>query len=182
MHSFASVLRALAAAAIALAAVTASAQSAPEPRHFLWEVMSMTNRAYLYGTIHAGKKEWFPLAPVIEKAFEDSHVLVVEADITDVEAMAKTTGSMSYTPPDELSKHVFPGDYERFRRQLGRVGVPEERVKHLRPFAAVSLVMFGEWSRLGYLPQYGIEGYLLQNAKAMRKRVVEIEGVEVARW
>jgi uncharacterized protein YbaP (TraB family) len=71
----------------------------------------MTNRAYLFGTIHAGKKEWFPLAPAIESAFADSQVLVVEADVTDIEAMSKTTGSMSYTPPDELSKHVFPGDY-----------------------------------------------------------------------
>jgi len=173
-----SIARALAAAAVALAASTAAAQSNPEARHFLWEVTSMTNRAYLFGTIHAGKKEWFPLAPAVEAALADSQVLVVEADVTDIEAMSKTTGSMSYTPPDELSKHVFPGDYERFRRQLDRLGVPEERVRHLRPFAAVSLVMFGEWARLGYLPQYGIDGYLLQKAKATKKRVVEIEGVE----
>ena len=146
--------------------------------NFLWEVVSMTNRAYLFGTIHAGKREWFPLPAAVEQAFADSKVLVVEADVTNVEAMSKTTEAMAYAPPDELSKHVRPADYARFRQQLERLGVAEESVKSFKPFTAVSLLMFAEWERLGYSPQYGIDGYLLQKAKAQKKPVVEIEGIE----
>jgi uncharacterized protein YbaP (TraB family) len=145
---------------------------------FLWEVRSMTNSAYLFGTIHAGKKEWYPLPAPIERALEESGVVVVEADVTNVEAMAQTTEAMAYRPPDELSKHVPPADYERFRVQLERLGVAEESVKNLKPFTAVSLLMFAEWQRLGYLPNYGVDGYLLQKAKSQRKPIVEIEGVE----
>jgi len=102
--------RALAAAALALAASAAFAQSTPEPKHFLWEVQSMTNRLWLYGTIHAGKQEWFPLPEPVERALAESQVLAVEADVTDVDAMAKTTSALTYVAPDELSKHVSPGD------------------------------------------------------------------------
>ena len=146
--------------------------------HFLWEVRSMTNTVYLFGTIHAGKKEWFPLPDVVEQAFAESRVLAVEADITDLEAMSKTVAAMTYTPPDELSKHVPPADFERLKVQVQRLGLAESVTKRVKPFAAVSTLMFAEWERAGYSPQFGIDAYLISKAKAMRKRVVELEGVE----
>ena len=145
---------------------------------FLWEVVSMTNRAWLFGTIHAGKKEWFPLPATVEQALADSSVLAVEADVTNVEAMSKSLGGMAYPAPDELSKHVPPEDYERFKAQLTRLRVPETSIKSLKPFAAVSTLMFVEWERAGYSPQDGIDAYLITKAKSMKKPVVELEGVE----
>src|SRR5712664_3936084 len=79
---------------------------------FLWEVTSLTNRAYLYGTVHAGKKEWYPLPKEVEDAFNDSKVLVVEADVSNTAAMAKYGSSATYTAPDTLKNHVSAEDYE----------------------------------------------------------------------
>ena len=28
--------------------------------NYLWEVSSLTNRVYLFGTVHAGKASWYP--------------------------------------------------------------------------------------------------------------------------
>src|SRR5207237_7429793 len=90
-------LAALALSFSAAAATQATApQGTPEPKHFLWEVSSMTNKVWLFGTIHAGKKEWFPLPAEIEEAFAASPVLAVEADVTNLAAIAKTAESMSY--------------------------------------------------------------------------------------
>jgi uncharacterized protein YbaP (TraB family) len=174
---FVAVAGALAAAAFCLAALPAAAQSA-DARHFLWEVVSMTNRAWLFGTIHAGKKEWFPLAAAVEKAFDDANVVVVEADVTNLEAMSKSVAAMAYAPPDELVKHVPPEDYERFKAQLARLRIPETSIRRLKPFAAGSTLMFAEWERLGYSAQFGIDAYLIAKARAMKKPVVELEGVE----
>lgn len=174
----------LAAAALPLLAHAATAPSSadkPAPateRHFLWEVTSMTNKVWLFGTIHAGKKEWFPLAPEIEEAFASSPVLAVEADVTNVGAIARTADTMSYPPPDTLSKHVPPADYARFLTLIEKFGMPEERVKNLKPFTAVSLLIFAEWQRQGFQPQFGIDSYLLVKAKAAKKKIVELEGVE----
>ena len=145
--------------------------------NFLWEVSSMTNRVYLFGTVHAGKKAWYPLPAAVEKAFVDSSVLVVEADITDLEAVAKASPLMTYAPPDSLAKHVKPQEYARFKKLLARYALPEESVAQMRPFMAVSLLVFSEWARLGYLPQYGVDGYFIAKAKAENKPIVEIEGL-----
>lgn len=171
-------LHTLAAAACTLAAFAASAQLPSGERHFLWEVIGVSNRVYLFGTVHAGKKGWFPLPPAIESAFDDSKVLVVEADITDVNAMAKTAPAMQYTPPDTIREHVTAEQYERFRKLLPRYSIPETALRQLKPFMAVSTLVFSEWARLGYMPELGIDGYLIRKARADLKPVIEIEGVD----
>ncbi|HYC37381.1 MAG TPA: TraB/GumN family protein [Usitatibacter sp.] len=168
--------RALLCAATLLSPI-AAAQDAQ--RNFLWEVISLKNRVYLFGTVHAGKKGWYPLPAPVEEAFLDSKVLVVEADITDVDAIAKSGPILTYTPPDSLAKHVEPEHYDRFRKLLGRYQVPEEQAARMKPFMAVSLLVFAEWGRLGYLPQYGVDAYLIAKARAENKRILEIEGLQV---
>jgi uncharacterized protein YbaP (TraB family) len=145
---------------------------------FLWEVKSVTNRVYLFGTVHAAKQEWYPLPAVVEEAYADSPILVVEADVTDKAAMDRTATSMIYAPPDNLKNHVEPDDYERFRKLLPRYKIPEQAVYPMKPFMAASLLVFSEWARLGYLPAIGIDSYFIHKAKADLKPIVEIEGVE----
>ncbi len=154
------------------------AASPPASKQFLWEVSSLTNRVYLYGTVHAGKASFFPLPEPVQKAFAESKVLAVEADITDAEAMAKSSGSMLLVPPDSLSKRVPAPLYERFVKQLDRLGIAEPQVAQLKPFLAASLLAFAEWQRQGYLPQYGIDGNLLVLAKEAKKRIAELEGAQ----
>ena len=165
-------IRFVAFALIALAwAAPATAQ-----KHYLWEVASPGNRIYLYGTVHAGKKEWYPLAPEIEEAFKESSVLAVEADILDTQKMSLSLRGMTYEPPDSLKEHVPGIDYERFVKLLPRYRIPEAAVMQMKPFIAVSLLVFGEWGRAGYLPEYSVDAYLLRKARARSKRVVELEG------
>lgn len=179
MTSFlAFVARALAACAVAGACQAQGfTRPAPIERHFLWEVSSLTNTVYLFGTVHAGKAAWYPLPDVVERAFEDSKVLVVEADITDAKAMAKTAPAMRLVPPETLRTKVGADDYAAFVKLLPRYGLTEAAVTDMKPFMAVSVLVFGEWARNGYLPQHGVENYLIQKAREEKKRVVEIEGV-----
>jgi uncharacterized protein YbaP (TraB family) len=162
-------------AALLLVALAAPAAAA----NFLWEVKSVTNRIYLFGTVHAAKQEWYPLPQVVEDAYADSAVLVVEADVTDKASMEKAAPAMMYAPPDNLKAHVDADDYERFRKLLPRYKLPEPAVIQMKPFMAVSLLVFSEWARLGYLPNIGIDSYLIHKAKADVKPIVEIEGVDV---
>jgi uncharacterized protein YbaP (TraB family) len=147
-------------------------------QNFLWQVTSLTNRAYLFGTIHAGRAEWYPLPAAVEDALADSDALVVEADITAESAIAKTGAATTYTPPDSLRNHVAKEDYERLLHLLPNYPVPAETIVKMKPFMAVSFLVFAEWARLGYLPQMSVDGYLIRRARAESKPVVELEGVE----
>jgi uncharacterized protein YbaP (TraB family) len=158
---------------LALATTCATASAA----EYLWEVMGLTNRVYLFGTVHAGKKDWYPLPKPVEDAFNDSRVLVVEADVTDSAAIRSAGASLVYKPPDTLKDHVPKEDYERFRKLLPRYRYPEDEVAQLKPFMAVSMLVFSEWGRQGYFSEFGVENYLIAKAKAEVKPIVELEGV-----
>jgi len=145
---------------------------------YLWEVSSLTNRVYLFGTVHAGRPEWYPLPVAVENAYVDSTILVVEADITNMDSMRKSAEAMAYKPPESLKDHVSADDYARFRKLLPRYALAEPQVVQLKPFMAVSLLVFSEWGRSGFLPQNGVDGYFIKKAKGDLKRIVEIEGVE----
>ena len=163
----------LLSAILALCAFAARAES------YLWEVSSLSSKVYLYGTVHAGRKDWFPLDPAVEQAFADSQILVVEADILDVNKMAASGKVLSYAPPDQLKSHVPEADWERLRKLLPRYKLAEQHVAQMKPFMAVSLLVFSEWARLGYNPELSVDGYLIRKARAEFKPVIEIEGIEV---
>lgn len=160
------------AAAIALGFASQAAAGS-----FLWEVSSLTNKVYLYGTVHAGKPQWYPLPEEVERAFNDSSVLVVEADISDAEAMQKSAQAMTYPPPDELKNHVPADQYARMLKLLPRYRFTERDVAHARPFMVVSLLVFAEWARSGFRPGAGVDDYLIRKAQAEQKPIAEIEGV-----
>jgi len=165
------------ARAATLFAVAAALALPAGAKEYLWEVQGLTNRVYLYGTVHAGKKDWFPLPKAVEDAFADSKVLVVEADVTDKKALQADSTGLVYQPPDSLKDHVSKEDYERFIKLLPRYKYPEEEVTQMKPFMAVSMLVFSEWARQGYYAEFGIDGYLIAKAKAEAKPVEELEGV-----
>ncbi len=155
---------------------TPPAAQVPAARQYLWEVASLTNRIYLYGTVHAGKPGFFPLPDPVEKAFVESKVVAVEADITDVESMTRSAKAMVYEAPDSLDKNVPKATWERVKKQAARLGMPSEQLAIFRPFMAGSLLAFSEWGRMGYLPQFGVDLHLIKRAKEEGKRLVELEG------
>ena len=53
-------------------------------KSFLWRVQSKANTVYVLGSLHLSKKEIYPLNQKIESAFDQSNVLVVEANINDI--------------------------------------------------------------------------------------------------
>jgi uncharacterized protein len=169
----------LALPGLAPAQLATQAPPAPSHRQYLWEVTSLTNRVFLYGTVHAGKASFYPLPEVVQQAFVDAKVLAVEADITNEKAMEKGAASMLLKPPATLSQVVPAPLYERFRRQVARYGLPESQLAQFKPFPAASLLAFAEWGRLGYSQQLGVDLHLIKIARDLKKRVVEVEGARV---
>jgi uncharacterized protein YbaP (TraB family) len=159
-------------------AQSSAAEPVPAARHFLWEVSSLTNRVYLYGTVHAGKASFYPLPVPVQKAFADAPILAVEADITNVEAMRKSAGTMLLRPGERLDAIVPDPVYRRLRAQFDRLGLPEPQVARLKPFMVSSVLAFAEWSRLGYLQKYGVDAHLISQAQDAGKKIVELEGAQ----
>ncbi len=151
---------------------------APVPsktKTFLWEVKSPTNTLYLFGTIHVGKKAFYPLPEQVETAFDNSARLVVEADVSDQAATGDVSALVSYKSPDTIDKHIPLPLFERLKAQLVRLRIPTYVVQPMKPFVAGGFLSVAEFSRLGYDMNLGVDSYLISRAKQAMKPISELE-------
>jgi uncharacterized protein YbaP (TraB family) len=148
-------------------------------KSFLWRVQSKTSTVYLLGSIHLFRKENYPLNPRIENAFEQSDVLAVEANITDVGKVdVGRFMEIAFYPENEtLEKHVSKETYEFVKKELGGLGIPPELINKQKPWFLAATLESLELLKLGYTPDSGIDMYFLSKAKG-KKRIVELESLD----
>lgn len=151
---------------------------AEDGQSFFWKVEQKGPTVYILGSVHLLKKEQFSMNPTIEKAFEESDTLVVEAQIKDIPLahaeMLKEKGL--YAENDQLKNHVSQETYALAVKEGTRVGLPVELVDKQKPWFLALSIQGLELLKAGYNPQYGIDHYFLTKA-AGQKRILEIEGL-----
>jgi len=164
---------------ILLFAVSPSGSLSQSKKSFLWKVQSKTNTVYLLGSIHYLKKEMYPLDEKIEKAFDQSNILGVEANVDNIGKMdvQKLVDSAIYSGDETLEKHLSAEAYEVVKKELIELGASLEVANKYRPwFLALSLASI-EIVKLGFDPNYGIDQYFLSKATE-KKKIVELESLE----
>jgi uncharacterized protein YbaP (TraB family) len=148
-------------------------------KSFLWKVQSKTGTVYLLGSIHFFKKELYPLNKKIEDAFDKSDVLVVEANVDDINKIdvQKMIESALYTDDETLEKHVSWETYELIKKEFEGFGIPPELINKQKPwFLALTLTSL-ELAKLGFDPTYGIDEYFLSKAEG-KKKILELESLD----
>jgi len=148
-------------------------------KSFLWKLQSKTNTVYVLGSLHFSKKEIYPLSGKIEKAFGESEILVVEADVNDVKKMniQKLMERAFYPENDTLEKHVSREIYERVVKETGGLGMPVGLLNRQKPwFLAMTLIAL-ESLKLGFDPNLGIDKHFLSKAEGTKK-ILELESLD----
>jgi len=148
-------------------------------KSFLWRVQSKANTVYVLGSLHLSKKEIYPLNQKIESAFDQSNVLVVEANINDIKKIdiQKLMESAFYSANDTLEKHVSPETYEWVRKEASGLGISIELINKQKPwFLSMTLVAL-ETLKLGLDPNLGIDKYFLSKAEG-KKKILELESLD----
>ncbi len=152
--------------------------SAPQ-KSFLWKLQSKANTVYVLGSLHYSKKEVYPLSERIEKAFAESEILVVEANVNDMKKLdiQKLATRAFYPENDTLEKHVSPEIYERVVKETEGLGIPVQLLAKQKPwFLAMTLVAL-ESLKLGFDPNLGMDKYFLSKAEG-RKKISELESLD----
>jgi uncharacterized protein YbaP (TraB family) len=187
------VFRRLAASAVVLAAVTLSSYSpaaqAGKGRAFFWKATSPTTEVYLLGSIHAAKKETFPLPPEIDAAFVAASTLVVELDagaINQLQVAALVLKKAMYPAGDSLEKHVAPETMTALKDYMKKNELPESLMTALsktKPGMASAMLTVMVAEKLGMSPDFGIDKHFTDrahqpDAPGGAKRIVELETME----
>jgi len=141
-------------------------------KNFLWEVKSENSTVYLLGSIHIGKKEMYPLNPIIENSFNASNNLVVEVNIKDASSASNSVDMMysgDSTVKDELSLYR----YGKLKEIAKYCSVPSIMINKFRLGYSLIFLQLKKLIEMGYMPDYGVDMYFLNKAEG--KKVLELE-------
>ncbi len=147
---------------------------------FLWQIQSNTNTSYILGSIHFLKKDMYPLNKKIENAFEESSVLVVEANLSNdkiAEAILLIMQRGMYAGDKILKNNISKKTYTLAEKKLKEYGMDISNFQKFKPwFLAMTITSF-ELMKLGLDPNFGIDKYFLDKA-LKKKEILELEGAE----
>jgi uncharacterized protein YbaP (TraB family) len=150
-------------------------------RGALFKVSSGANALYLYGTVHAGRPDFYPLEPRIKAAMAAAPTLALEVDSTgDQAAMGATIMKHGMFPSAEQGLASLPAERrERIGASLRKQGIEPAAVGQLKPWLLVATLAMVEVGKLGYDPKMGVDAHLAGLAKSSGKtRIAELESME----
>jgi uncharacterized protein len=168
-------------AGLALLLQPAPASVARGTKLFLWKATSPTTEVYLLGSIHLGKKEWYPLAKEIDGAFEKAKVLVLEADPAKADQLKLQQLVFQhgiYAGDDTLAKHLPAETLKAVNDLAATLGVPAGSFDKMKPWFVAMTLSVVQIQRLGYSPEFGIDRVFAGRAKEQSKEVLELESME----
>jgi uncharacterized protein YbaP (TraB family) len=144
----------------------------------MWKVSNGKNTAYLLGSIHLVKPDFYPLAADIEKAFQKSDVLVLEIDDSKnspgaIEALSAQLGL--YPPSEKMRTHISDETAAALDNYLksNDLKLP---FAQMRPWFASLMVQNLELQKLGFAK--GIDSHFAEEAKAANKETDQVESAE----
>ena len=155
-------------------------QALAAERGALFKVSGQDHTLYLYGTIHAGKPDYYPLEPRIGKALAAAPVLALEVDVgNDPAAVQEVFTKYGLFPAGSAAyAGLAPEWRQRLAAALKRQGVDPAAVGQLKPWMLVMMLALVDMAKLGYDPALGVDLHLAGLARG-KARISELESVQV---
>ena len=155
--------------------------SATDGKTFLWQIDTGKARMYMLGSIHFGVPEMYPLPRVMESAFDESDVLVVEMDSlnADQQKMAELVSANGlYQDGSTLQDHLTPSTWRDLKQASANMGVDVKLFLNQKPWLVSLSLSVAMIQRLGLRQDLGLDYYFLNRASRLSKRIVELEGMQ----
>lgn len=168
-----------------VAAQAAGAVCADPGSSMLWEVSGpgLGNDGvtlHLFGSIHLGKADFYPLHPTIEAAFRAADTLVFEIDplaAADPQVVLRMQLRGMLPAGQTLTDVVSPQALENLEGVLTRFGIPLGNFMTLKPWLLTLMLANVQASSLGYSAQHGLESYFIAQ-KDPDTRIEQLETLD----
>jgi uncharacterized protein YbaP (TraB family) len=156
------------------------AQSKTPTRGVLWKASKGQGVVYLVGSVHLLTKDYYPLSPTLDAAFNESDLLIEEIDLGDTGALnALQLMTRSQLPAGQsLDTLLGPATYARVAKRFAALGIPLEPLKRFKPWTLALMLSQLEWAKAGFDPALGLDQHFFDRAKKSGKAVRGLETVE----
>lgn len=145
----------------------------------MWRAAGEHNSVYLLGSIHLLRPEDLPLPSVVDAAYDDAEVLVMELDMDDLGSDVTQLFAKSGVLQDGTTLRQLMGeeDYRRAAAAADAIDIPLELLASSEPWLAAITVEMMVFYRIGFNPMLGVEMQMVSRATRDGKR---IDGLETA--
>lgn len=147
----------------------------------LWRIAGETNSIYLLGSIHLLREQDHPLPGVIDKAYDDADVIVMEIDMDDIDpvytqAAFNRAGVLQdgTTLQDLMGEEAFTAASEA----AAAIDIPLDMLAKSEPWLAAITVELMLLYRIGFDPALGVEMTMTQRAAADGKPIEGLETID----
>jgi uncharacterized protein YbaP (TraB family) len=149
-------------------------------RGALFKVTANGHTLHLFGTMHAGRPDYYPLEPRIRAALMAAPTLVLEIDAArDLAAMMAAMREHGMFAPGSAGRAALSAERRaRIESALKKNGVDLGSTAQLRPWMLILMLQMMEVARLGYQAELGVDLHLAQLARAGNTRIAELESAQ----
>lgn len=134
---------------------------------------------WLFGTIHVGRQDYYPLPDYVNRAFEQSDSIAVEIDVSKFEknylSQIVALKKMTYNDKTKIKDHIPEETYNRAVEILKENGKYSEAVDSYKPVLWSNFIDNCAIQSLGADASLGIDRHFISRAKELRKPVLQIE-------
>jgi uncharacterized protein YbaP (TraB family) len=145
-------------------------------RGALFKVTAYGHTMFLFGTMHVGQPEFYPLEPRIAAAIKGASTLALEIDpAQDPAVAAQALKAYGMTAPNATRQALAPAMRVRLDRALAKAGIDPDAVVQLKPWLVATVLAMAEYGRQGYRADLSVDAHLAQLARASKVPVVGLE-------
>lgn len=141
------------------------------------------NVIWLFGSIHAGREDFYPLPDYILNAFDDADSLAVEADIIafekDLKQQTDALTHMVYTDGSSIKDHISDELYTKAVEILKEYNTYMSFLDMYRPVFWSNTIDSLHYEKIGANIELGVDKHLLERAYDTKKEILEVESVKL---
>ncbi|MEV4780359.1 TraB/GumN family protein [Burkholderia sp. LMU1-1-1.1] len=163
----------------AWAADQAADQRQAPNRGALFKVRNGEHALYLFGTIHVGSKEFYPLEPRVAGVLKQAPVLALEIDpLGDPQKLARAVQKYGLVGPGAAAPALSPEWRRRLDALLKQYQIEPQTVAAMKPWLLASLLTVSEFASQGYDAAQAVDAHLAKQAHDRGQKVIELESPE----
>jgi uncharacterized protein YbaP (TraB family) len=147
----------------------------------MWQVDGKTNSVYLLGSIHMLREQDHPLPSVIDSAYDDAEIIIMELDMDDMDpAYTQMAFNRAGVRTDGTTLRELMGDdaYSRAEEAAAAVDIPLDMLAQSEPWLAAMTVEIMLLYRIGFNPMLGVEMTMTSRAARDGKPIEGLETVD----
>ena len=137
------------------------------------------NKIWLFGSIHIGTEDFYPLPDYVMEAFETADSLAVEVDIVafekDLVGQMKALSTLVYTDGTTIRDHISAETYDKAVEILEENHLYNSAYDSYLPVFWQSLIANLMYEDTDADPKLGIDRHMIQAAYDREKEVLSIE-------